>query len=426
MADPWREVRRRTLARQFPAVTTPTTPAAVAELLDRVGPIQSQTARSTFLGLAARAPGLGKELVSSAFRQAHLLRGSVIRGTVHTGTAAQLAVLDSVTRIGRRREWERSLPVRGGDVDALWASVEAFAGSWRSTEELTDHVRGWLGRHATPAEAVLATGLGRYLAFGHGGLVRRPSNDDWAGQAAAEYRARRSVIGERNPTAAVPPAGPAAVSPAGPTGTTPTTASGNTIAPGDPTGGPAGTDAVAPDPVRAAVLLHLRSHGPADRRDLSWWAGIGLTLVDDAITALLGDGRIERVPGPGPAPLFDVPDAPTSGGSRRRVRLLPEFDALLCGYHPAGRGRFVSDDDHQRLWNQKNGLVLPPVLIDGRIGGYWRAAGTAKVRPLHVVLFDAARQVDTAELTPAARGVEAALAIRIDEITVARDRDLPH
>lgn len=389
MADPWREVRRRTLARQFPAVTTPTSPAAVAELLDRVGPIQSQTARSSFLGLAARAPGIGKELVSTAFRQAHLLRGSVIRGTVHTGTAAQLAVLDPVTRIGRRREWERSLRVRGSEVDALWGSVEAFAESWRSTDELTDHVRGWMRRHAATADAVLATGLGRYLSFGHGGLVRRPAGGDWAGQGAPEYRARRSVIGERDASAApVPDAGA--------------------------------------DPVRAAVLLHLRSHGPADRRDLSWWAGIGLTLVDDAISGLLGDGRIEQLAGPGPVPLFDLPGAPTSGGSRRRVRLLPEFDALLCGYHPAGRGRFVSEDDHRQLWNQKNGLVLPPVLVDGRIVGYWRAAGTAKVRPLQVVLFDSARDVQATEVAPAARGIEAALAISIHDITVVRARDLPH
>lgn len=416
MADPWAEIRRRTLARQFPAVRKPASVAAVAELLDRIGPIQSQTARSTFLGLAARAPGVSNRTISDALRRARLLRGSVIRGTVHTGTPTQLAVLDRITRIGQRREWERRLTLQGDEVHQLWASLETFAENWRSVDELTGHLHGWLRRHRSTGAVPGSTteprpepspGMSRYLAFGHGGLIRRPSNDDWAGQAAAEYRHRAAVLADHAVTGA--DAAASVIDDA---------AAESTVPQPDPRGGDN-------DPVRVAILLHLRAHGPASRRDLAWWSGLGLTVVDAAIAALLADGRIERVDGPGSEQLFDVPGAPSSGGSRRRVRLLPEFDALLCGYHPAGRGRFVGDDEHRRLWNQNNGLVLPPVLIDGRIGGYWRAGGSAKVRPLQVVLFDSAPDIDAADVASAAGGIEAALDITVDDVTVVRDRDLP-
>ena len=50
----WADLAARTLARQFPAELEP---GDVAGLIDLVGPIQSQTARSVFIGSAARLPG---------------------------------------------------------------------------------------------------------------------------------------------------------------------------------------------------------------------------------------------------------------------------------------------------------------------------------------------------------------------------------
>ena len=55
--------------------------------------------------------------------------------------------------------------------------------------------------------------------------------------------------------------------------------------------------------------------------------------------------------------------------------MLPEFDALMCGYDPAARDRFAEPDHLRPAWNQSNGMVLPPLLVDGRITGYWRATG---------------------------------------------------
>jgi hypothetical protein len=51
-------LRLMTLARQFPAPAAVAGPSGVADLLGRVGPIQSQAPRAPFVGLAARRPGV--------------------------------------------------------------------------------------------------------------------------------------------------------------------------------------------------------------------------------------------------------------------------------------------------------------------------------------------------------------------------------
>jgi hypothetical protein len=103
------------------------------------------------------------------------------------------------------------------------------------------------------------------------------------------------------------------------------------------------------------------------------------------------------------------------------VRFLPEFDALMCGYDPPARVRFADLGHLRRLWNQNNGLVLPPLLVDGRITGYWRATGSAKKRPLEVVWFAGTRKPRKAELDTPVAALEAALGIAITGVTLTRE-----
>ena len=112
------------------------------------------------------------------------MRGSTIRGTVHTATPEQYAALGAATRVGQRTLWQRLLGLERSTVEDLWADTEEFAADWRSADELqappprlADGARG-------PRRRSTEQQVGRYLAFGHGGLVRRPVNGDWAGQGA--------------------------------------------------------------------------------------------------------------------------------------------------------------------------------------------------------------------------------------------------
>lgn len=103
------------------------------------------------------------------------------------------------------------------------------------------------------------------------------------------------------------------------------------------------------------------------------------------------------------------------------MRLLPEFDALMCAYDPPARVRFAEADHLRRLWSGSNGMVLPPLLVDGRITGYWRATGSAAKRPLEVVWFAGTRRPRRAELDASVAALESALGVTVTGLTVTRE-----
>ncbi|MCY7401002.1 MAG: winged helix DNA-binding domain-containing protein [Nocardioides sp.] len=359
MGFSWDDLAGLALARQFPEA-----PSDVAGMIDRIGPVQSQTARSPFLALAARFPGATRDAITAAYDAGAIVRGSTIRGTVHTATPAQYAALGAATRVGQRTLWQRLLRLERSSLEDLWADTEAFAASWRPTDDLQAHLHDWLMAHEGRDE-ITHQQVGRYLAFGHGGLVRRPVNGDWAGQGPAEYATL-----------------------------------------------PAAVDASISD----AIALHLRRHGPSSRHDLAWWSGLGLRVVDTHVDGL----GVVGVEGPDGRTYLDVPDPPPAR-SLKGVRLLPEFDALMCGYEPVGRERFAEPAHLARLWSGANGLVLPPLLVDGRITGFWRATGSTKRRPLDVVWFARTRRPRAAELDEPVAALETALGIGITGVSITRE-----
>jgi hypothetical protein len=366
----WDELRGLSLARQFPEVIG-LGPLAVVETVGRIGPIQSQTARSPYVALGARLPGVRHAAVTEAYECHALVRGSTIRGTVHTCTAAHHALLDATTRVGQRAVWVRQLRLEHTRVDELWAATEAFAAAgWRTPDELLDHLRSWLAGHDEAVPEAVDRGLGRYLAFGHGGLLRRPLSGPWSGQGAAGYRTATAVLPDR----------------------------------------------VAPDDALARTArLHLASYGPASRRDVAWWSGLGLRQVDD----LLGRLDLTWRDGPGGQPYADVGD-PAPARDLPGVRLLPEFDAVLCGYDPSARDRFVAPADHERLWHRSNGYMLAPLLVDGRIGGYWRIEGSGRTKQLAVTTFPGCRRLRSSELEEPVAALSAALDVPLASVSVGR------
>lgn len=364
MALTWDDLAAAALARQFPE-TSPDARPDVAGRMARVGPVQAQTARAPFIGLAARFPGTTRAEVSEAYESRSIVRGSTIRGTVHTSTPEQHAALGAATRVGQRTLWQRLLKLERSSLDDLWAATEDFATEWRSTDDLQDHLHRWLLEHEGH-DRVTGNAAGRYLTFGHGGLVRQPVNGDWAGQGAPVYRTLPPVV-----------------------------AAG----------------------LADAVELHLRAHGPASRHDVAWWSGLGLRVVDEVLDAVDG---LARQDGPDGRTYVDLPDAPAPR-VLDDVRLLPEFDALMCGYDPAGRVRFAEQDHLDRLWIGANGMVLPPLLVDGMITGYWRATGSARRRPLEVVWFAGTRRPRRAELEEPVAALEAALDLAVTGVTITRE-----
>jgi hypothetical protein len=367
----WGELQGLSLARQFPTITG-RDGAAVAEAVGRIGPIQSQTARSPYVGLGARLPGVTHDAVTDAYESLAIVRGSTLRGTVHTATAQQHAALDGTTRVAQRTLWRRFLRLDHTELDDVWAAIEAYAADEpRTPAELTSFLADWLAARGEP-EAVrrLDDQAGRYFAFGHGGLLRRPLRGDWSGQGAAGYRTAAALLPDRT----------------------------------------------APDdPVLETVRVHLASYGPASRHDVAWWSGLGLRQVDSVLERL---GPVWH-DGPDGRAYADLPGA-LAARDLPGVRLLPEFDAVLCGYDPQARGRFVSEADNDVLWHRANGLMLAPVLVDGRIGGHWRLAGSGASRALAVACFPGSRRPRRAELDEAVGALSTALAVAVTSVTVDR------
>ena len=366
----WDDLRGLSLARQFPEVSG-SDPDAVAETVRRIGPIQSQTARSPYAALGARLPGVTHDAITTAYESLAIVRGSTIRGTVHTSTADHHALLDAATRLGQRAIWVRHVPLRHREVEDLWAATEEFAAdSWRTPDELVEHTRSWLRDHDEDVPQEIDRGLGRYLTFGHGGLLRRPLKGPGSGQGAPGYRSATALLPER---------------------------------------------AVPATPLLELVRLHLTSYGPASRRDVAWWSGLGLCQIDGLLEQL----DLVWSDGPGGLPYTDVSDPPAPR-DLPGVRLVPEFDAVLCGYDPKARDRFVSLAEHERLWHKNNGYMLAPVLVDGRIGGYWRIEGTARSKRLAVSSFAGSRKPRTAALSEPVAGLTTALDVSLDAVTISR------
>ena len=367
----WSDLAVRTLSRQFPVEVEP---GDVTGLLAKVGPIQSQTARSVSLGVAARLPGVTREQLSAAYESSRIVRGSTLRGTVHTSTAAQHPLLEVATRQGQRALWARTLKPSEVTLAQIWASIENFARpSWRTPAELAEHLLAWLTEHDPDAAPAVAGTSGRYFAFGHGGLLRRPVKGDWSGQGAPEYRAAVAVLddAERRLSALAAP----------------------------------------DEAIDALFRQQISAAGPLSRHDLAWWSGIGLTRVDAALARL----DLPAQPGPDGRLYHDLPDAPPPA-RLAGVHLLPEFDALFCAFDPAGRQRFVDPAHYQVLWKQENGLLLAPVLLDDRLLGHWRMQGAGRNRALQVALFEGARDLEEHELVAPVVALELALGVRVTDV----------
>nr|WP_276546977.1 winged helix DNA-binding domain-containing protein [Dermacoccus abyssi] len=368
------------MGRQFPDVQGRDVDA-VHDVVARVGPIQSQTARSPFVALAARMPGVTLSTITAAYEQGVIVRGSTIRGTVHTSTGADHIVLEAATRLGNRALWSRTAQLKQATLEDLWAGIESYcAPEWRTPEQIREHVHGWVATFDPAATPRFDGQAGRSMVLGHGGLLRRPLTGGWQAQGAPGYRTASTVLDDREARSLVLDNRESAVD--------------------------------------AAVRWHLSAHGPASRHDIKWWSGIGLRDIDAAVDRLAD--QLDAVTGPDGRTYLDLRGAPPAR-DLPGVRLLPEFDALLCGYDPPARQRFVDEAHYPRLWHQNNGLIRAPLMVDGRLTGWWRLGGSGARRPLTVSWFSRTRRPRKSELDQPIRDLETAYGVTVDSLSLARE-----
>lgn len=367
-------LRERSLARQFPAVRG-RGPGAVLELLNRLGPIQSQAPRAPFLAVSSRLPGVTYSCVRDLLAAHRLLKTTNIRGTVHTSTRAAFPRLDAVARDSRAPVLRRQLgPV---PPESVVAEIEAFcSGRWRPRSAIVAHLSDWLAQRGSGLDA---SPFGAQLIWGHSGLVRRPREAAWEKRTDAFHRFAYELL----PDLDRPP---------------------------EPTAALAGL-----------VRGHLASYGPVTRADLAYFFGVRLGLLDAALSLLAEEVR--PLTGPGGQALLDLAEPPDGPGGAEDLRLLPEFDGLLVGYSGPNRTRFCGPGELDQLWARANGLYAPAVLHRGRLVATWRTVAARGRTDLEVTMLRGHRTLPEAEFVAQVAAVEAGLGIVIGELRVSPARD---
>ena len=337
------DLRLRTLRRQFPPIRG-RGPAAVVDLIGRLGPIQSQVPRAPFLTISSRLPGVSYGTVCALFESHQLLKTSNIRGTVHTSVPEQFAWLDAVARRSRAAQLRSVLKLHQVTPEQLATEIEAFASEdWTPRSEIVAHARAWLaGRETDDADQVPDV-LSDSLLWGHSGLLRRPRDTRWDKRTDMFHQRARSLLPDL----------------------------------------PEWDFAEA---LTRLVPVHLGSYGPVLREDLAFFFGTGLGAVDDALRRL-GD-EIIQLRGRNDEAYLDLATAPDNGQSDPGLRLLPEFDGLLVGYHGRNRTRFLTEQQLPKVWAKVNGLFSPVVLYGGFLVASWKTITKGRRTDIEVTMLD--------------------------------------
>jgi Winged helix DNA-binding domain len=378
------QLRLRTLRRQFPPISE-RGPEAVTELLRRLGPIQSQVPRAPFLTIASRLPGVTYQTVCDLFESHQLVKTSNIRGTVHTSLREQFAWLDAVARRTRAAQLRNVLKLRQVTPEELAAEIEAFAATdWRPRSEIVAHARAWLAERETGDEAGNAVDLlSDSLLWGHSGLLRRPRDMRWDKRTDIFHHRARSLL-------------------------------------------PDLPECDFTEALVKLVRVHLGSYGPALREDLAFFFGVGLGAIDDAL-GRLGD-EIIQLRGPNDEAYLDLADALDAGPSDSApsdsapsdpgLRLLPEFDGLLVGFHGRNRTRFLTEQQLPKVWAKVNGLFSPVVLYRGHLVASWKTITKGRRTDIEVTMLDPHPVLADELFADAIAATERVLNLRITELGV--------
>ena len=298
-------------------------PVGVVEAVRRVTTLQAQEPASPYLALWSRVASFAPAELDQAFIRGDLVKGTLMRVTMHVATATDYPVLHAAMQQTLRaaRLSDPRFTVAGlsiAETDALIPRLARYMAEPRTS----DQVRAWLNDELGPPHRG-----GAWWALRHyGPFVHAATGGPWAFE-------RRAYLAAREPDRVV-----------------------------------------VDDPevaMQGLVRRYLEGFGPATPADIRQFGMLYMGPVRSAIRVLLATGELVRLEGPGGSELVDVPDGllPPQD-SPAPPRLLGMWDEILLAY--ADRARTI-DPAHRRHVARINGDTLPAVLVDGYVAGIWRA-----------------------------------------------------
>ncbi len=307
------ELNRATLARQL---LLQRQPLAAADAVRRVVALQAQEPASPYLALWNRIEDFDGDDLDRAFAQRTVVKGSVVRITLHAVAAEDHAAFYAAmlpylraSRLTDRRFTSEGLTTEA--ADALVPGLLELLAEPRSKAEL---------------EAFCGAPRMWWALRTYAPLIHAPTGPPWSFGPRPQY------------VAAPMPAG-------------------------DP------PHDVAIDAGRAALVArYLEGFGPASEADIGAFTMLRKPPLRRAL-ADLGDS-IVRLEGPDGVELFDVPGGTIPKATTKAPpRLLGMWEEVLLAY--ADRSRIIPDA-YRPIVIRRNGDVLPTILVDGLVAGVWR------------------------------------------------------
>jgi DNA glycosylase AlkZ-like len=309
-----RELNRALLARQL-LLKRARLPAARA--IERVGALQAQWSSAPYVALWTRLEGFGVSQLERALARKSVVKGTLMRSTLHLVSSADYPVFAAAIVGARRPKVERLFSVNLDVVaDRLRLATTEPPRTWDGWREL---MIGLAGRSPKPGGIwPLWT-----VAFMHARLVHLPPSGTYSFYRGAHFIPFDEWVG--------------------------------------------GPPPVLAEPMRHLVRRYLSAFGPATIDDMTSWMGVPTSAVrsvlDEAPRTFRDEaGRL----------LYDVPRAPLpSGDTPAPVRLLPKWDSSLLAYSPAERARILPERYRKRVI-APNGDVAQTILVDGFVAGTWK------------------------------------------------------
>lgn len=324
-----RQINRATLARQMLLARERVTPLLA---LERLIAVQAQWPRPPFLGLWSRVEGFQRGDLAALLLKHKVVRGTLLRGTLHLSTAADFAAFRPVMQPMLDAAVDAVLKDKGKglDIPRLVAQARAVLSREACTfEALREHFA-----RANPKLNERAMGFAVRMALP---LVQVPTEGDaWSFPANACFALADEWIGKK---IAAQPAKPDAL-----------------------------------------ILRYLAAYGPSSVADVQAWSG--LPKLRDAMEALRPRLRVFR--DEGRRELFDLPDAPRPAADvPAPVRLVADYDNVIG---TRADERFVAKGHRPRVFLSALRLAAT-VLVDGFVAGTWKLERKKDVATVTVDAF---------------------------------------
>jgi hypothetical protein len=327
-----RELNRAMLARQL---LLERADLSVPKALERVGGLQTQDAKSGYVGLWTRLSAFERDDLTKALERKRAVQATLMRITIHTVSARDYPLLTEGVRVPRRESWKKGHAKRV-DMKKMPAvarrvrTLLADGPRWRRevAEELGINSAQW-------------NGVGMWVD-----LVRVPPSGTWERPRGDLYGLAETWLGD--------------------------------------------SEANEDKGVELLLRRYLGGFGPASLKDAANWAGLSPQAFAPAVESL----RLRRFRDEAGAVLFDLPRAPLPDPETPAPpRFLPAWDATLLVH--ARRTQILPERHRAKVFNVKTPHATATFLVDGQVAGIWKAQrGRVKLEPFERLSRDARRGLD--------------------------------